>query len=155
MGGDMDVAALATLAGNALVTAAVTDFFEDVRGRVARLFGRGKADAGTERRLDATQTQLTSAAPGELERVRTTVAAQWQTRFTDLLDEYPDAEPELRALVADIEARLPAGTVAATDHSIAAGRDINIGASGGGVAAGVIHGNVSAPDPSSPGPANG
>ena len=56
-------------------------------------------------------------------------------------------EADLRALVQEIQAQLPAGTVSAADHSVAAGRDVNITASGGGVAAGVIHGNVAPPDP--------
>ena len=41
-GATVDVTALAALAGNTVVAAAVTDAFEGVRGRVARLFGRGK-----------------------------------------------------------------------------------------------------------------
>ena len=52
------------------------------------------------------------------------------------------------------QAQLPAGMVSAADHSVAAGRDVNITASGGGTAAGVIHGNVAPPDPTPPGPAN-
>jgi hypothetical protein len=43
--------------------------------------------------------------------------------------------------------------VAASDHAVAAGRDMNITASGGGTAAGVIHGNVTPPNPTPPGPA--
>ena len=45
--------------------------------------------------------------------------------------------------------------VSASGHSAAAGRDMNITASGGGIAAGVIHGNVTPPDPTPPGPAQG
>ena len=74
-------------------------------------------------------------------------------RLADLLEEDPDAEAELRALVRDIQAQLPAG-VASADHAVAAGRDIKIFAAGGGVAAGVIHGNVVPPNPTRPGPAN-
>lgn len=44
--------------------------------------------------------------------------------------------------------------VVASGHSVAAGRDINISASGGGTAAGVIHGNVT-PGPTQPGPEQG
>jgi hypothetical protein len=40
----------------------------------------------------------------------------------------------------------------AADHSVTAGRDVNITASGG-VAAGVVHGNVT-PNPIPPGPAD-
>jgi hypothetical protein len=42
--------------------------------------------------------------------------------------------------------------VSASDHSVAAGRDLHITASGGGTAAGVIDGNVT-PGPTPPGPA--
>lgn len=44
--------------------------------------------------------------------------------------------------------------VVASDHSAAAGRDMNITASGGGTAAAVIHGDVT-PGPTPPGPAQG
>ena len=63
-------------------------------------------------------------------------------------------EADLRALVQEIQAALPAGMVSAADHAVAAGRDVNISAASGGVAAGVIHGNVTPPDPTRPGPAN-
>jgi len=43
--------------------------------------------------------------------------------------------------------------VTASDHATAAGRDVNITASAGGTAAGVIHGNVTPPNPTQPGPA--
>jgi hypothetical protein len=45
-------------------------------------------------------------------------------------------------------------SVSASDHAVSAGRDMNITASGGGTAAGVIHGNVM-PGPTPPGPAQG
>jgi len=47
------------------------------------------------------------------------------------------------------------GALRTADEAVAAGRDVNISASGGGVAAGVIHGNVTPPGPPGPGPANG
>jgi hypothetical protein len=43
--------------------------------------------------------------------------------------------------------------VVASGHAAAAGRDMNVTASGGGIAAGVIHGNVAPPNPTMPGPA--
>ena len=46
-------------------------------------------------------------------------------------------------------------SVSAADHSVAAGRDVNITAASGGVAAGVIHGNVTPPNPTRQDPANG
>jgi hypothetical protein len=57
----MDIDALAALAANTVVAAAVTDAFEGLRAKVARVFGRDKPDPGTQRRLDATRRQLTAA----------------------------------------------------------------------------------------------
>ena len=83
------------------------------------------------------------------------LAARWAMRLADLLEEDPDAEADLRSLVGQIQAELPASVVSAADHSAAAGRDMNIEASGGGIAAAVIHGNVTSPGPTDPGPAGG
>jgi hypothetical protein len=58
-------------------------------------------------------------------------------------------------LVREIQAILPARMVSAADHSITAGRDVNIAASAGGVAAGVIHGNVAPAGPTPAGPGRG
>ncbi len=151
----MDIGSLVALAGNTLVTAAVTDTWETARHRFARLFGRGKPDPATERRLEATRSQLAAAPAADLEQVRADLASRWALRLADLLEEDPDAEADLRALVQEIQAALPAGMVSAADHAVAAGRDVNIKASSGGVAAAVIHGNVAPPGPTDPGPAGG
>jgi hypothetical protein len=100
----MDMDALAALTGDTLVTVAVTDAFETVREKIARIFGRGKRDAAIERRLDATRRQLTAAVPGETERLRANLAGQWQTRFADLLADHPEAAAELRTLLAELQA---------------------------------------------------
>jgi hypothetical protein len=143
----MVVAALTALAGTALVQAMVTDGWEGVRNRVARLFGRGEPDPRIERRLDAAREQLAAAAPGAREQVQTTLAGQWRTRFDDLLADHPDAEADLAALVDELNV-----VTAASDHSVAAAGDVNVTADHGGVAAGVIHGDVRT-GPTRPGPA--
>ena len=140
------VVALAAMAAAALVQAMVTDGWEGVRHKVARLFGRGQPDVAIERRLDATRDQLTAATPGDLDTVQAALAAQWETRFADLLADHPDAEAELAALVKDIRP-----TVTAADHSVAAGGNVTATAQDGGVAANVIHGDVHA-GPTRPGP---
>ncbi len=148
---------LVSLAGQTVVTAAVTDAWEAARHGFARLLGRG--DPGktklAEQRLAATHDQLTEAEGADLERARTALEAQWVIRLADLLEEDPGIEADLRTLVEEIQARLPARVVSAADHAVAAGGDVNIKASGGGVAAGVVHGNVEPPNPTSQGPAGG
>ena len=148
--------ALAALPGNTVVAAATTDAWEACRRGFARLLGRGDASKTelAEQRLAETHTQLTTAAGAELERARAAQEAQWVTRLTDLLEEDPGLAAELQSLVEEIQARLPAGVVSAADHSVAAGGDVNISAAGGGVAVGVIHGDVAPQGPAQPGPPN-
>jgi hypothetical protein len=157
-GGEMLEAALIALAqfaGQTVAAAAVTDVWESARRKVARLLGRGdsKKTEVAERWLAETHGQLAAAAGADLEPARAVQAQRWEGRFADLLDEDPGVEAELRALVEEIAAQLPPGAVSAADHSLAAGRDVNITASRGGVAAGVIHGDVAPPGPTRPGPA--
>ncbi|MGD0373677.1 MAG: hypothetical protein ABSB01_03695 [Streptosporangiaceae bacterium] len=67
----------------------------------------------------------------------------------------PDLVSAAQALMQLVDAAGSAAgkyQVSASDHSAAAGRDMNINASGGGTAAAVIHGNVT-PGPTPPGPA--
>ena len=100
--------------------------WESVRGRFARLLGRGDArrtEVAAEW-LAQTREQLTAAWPGtELEQARRAAAERWAGRFADLLDEDPGLEAELRTLVNEVAARLSTGAVSATDHSVAVGRD--------------------------------
>jgi len=147
--------ALAQFAGQAVAAAAITDMWESVRSRIARLLGRGdvRKTEVVEGWLAQTREQLAAATAGTVEQVGQAVAERWAGRFADLLDEDPGIEAELRALAEEVAARLPAGAVSAAGHSVAAGRDVRITASGGSVAAGVIHGNMVPPDPTSPGPA--
>lgn len=146
--------ALASLAGRTVVAAAVTDAWESAKRGFARLLGRG--DTGrtelAERRLEQTREQLTGVPAAELERAEAQLEATWQTRLLDLLEEHPETAADLQALVQQVQAQLPVGVVSAAGHGTAAGRDVNITASGGGVAAATVHGNV-IPGPTSPGPA--
>jgi len=149
--------ALAALAGNTVVAAATTDAWEVARRKFARLLDRGdpKKEQLAEKRLEETRQQLEVVSGQELAQVQADLARAWQVRLTDLLEENPGVEAELRAVVEEIRAQLPAGAVAASDHAVAAGRDVHISASQGGVAAGVIHGDVAPPGPTWPGPAGG
>ena len=145
--------ALAVLAGNTVVTAATTDAWEAARRKFAQLLGRGdaKKEQLADRRLEETRQQLAGVSGQELEKVRADLVTAWQVRMTDLLEEDPGIEAELRAVVEEVRAQLPANVVSSADHAVAAGRDVNISADRGGTAAGVIHGNVT-PGPTRPGP---
>jgi hypothetical protein len=147
---------LASLAGQTVVTAAVTDAWGTAKRGFARLLGRGDPSRTelAERRLEQTRDQLTGVPAAELERARAELEATWRTRLLDLLEEHPDAVADLRALVEQIQAEMPAGAVSAAGHGVAAGRDVSITASGGGIAAGTVHGNVAQGNPTSPGPAH-
>jgi hypothetical protein len=103
----MDIDALAALAANTIVAAAVTDAFEELRAKVARVFGRDKPDPGTQRRLDATRRQLTAATGEDVKSSQAAQARQWETRFADLLADHPEAAGELQALLAEIRAVVP------------------------------------------------
>ena len=71
MPGDV-LMALAQFAGQTVAQAAITDVWEAVRGRFARLLGRGDARKTqvAEQWLEQTHQQLTAAAGAELEQVR-------------------------------------------------------------------------------------
>jgi hypothetical protein len=104
----MDVTGLAALAANTVVAAAVTDAFESVRDRVARLFGRGKADPTTERRLEATRAELATVTGTDAASVEAAQQVQWRVRFADLCETYPEAAKELEQLITALRTQLPA-----------------------------------------------
>lgn len=154
MPGEM-LQALAQFAGQTVVAAAITDVWESARHKFAQLLGRGDVSKTlvADQWLELTHRQLTAVASAELKQVREAQAQRWADRFADLLDEDPDVAVGLRALVEGVAAQLPAAAVSPTDHSVAAGRDVFISASGEGIAAGVIHGDVTAANPTLPGSA--
>jgi len=99
-------------AGMALVTAAMTDAWDEVRGRVALIFGRGQPDARIERLLDETGQDLVAASESQCEKA----ARKWAELFADLLVSYPDAKPELAALVALVDEIVPGPPPTALRH---------------------------------------
>src|SRR6478735_1684942 len=109
--------ALAQFAGQTVAAAAVTDVWEGARHKVARLLGRGdpRKTEVAECWLTETHQQLIAANGAGVEPVRAAAAQRWEGRFADLLDEDPDVEADLRALVEEIAAQLPAGVVSVAD----------------------------------------
>jgi hypothetical protein len=147
--------ALAQFAGQTVVAAAITDGWESARKRFARLLGRDDAKKTqlAERWLSQTREQLIVTGEDGLESARRVHADRWADRFADLLYEDPSIEGRLRALAEEVATELPTAAASAGDHSVAAGRNVDITASSGGIAAGVIHGNLIPPGPTTPGPA--
>jgi hypothetical protein len=113
--------ALASTGGTALVTAMVTDGWESVKAGFARLFGQGDAAQAMEAagRLDRSRAMLTELSGRELERARAEQEAAWRIRLSDLLEQAPDAEPVLRALVAEART-LAAGSATRVEQHAAA-----------------------------------
>ena len=115
------LSALASLAGSALVTAMVTDGWEGVRARFARLLGRGAA-GGAEAvagRLEESRTVLAGLSGAELDRARGEQEAAWRVRLGDLLEADPAIEGELRALVAEVQALVIGSGGAVAQHAAA------------------------------------
>jgi hypothetical protein len=100
--------ALPSLAANTVVAAATTDAWEAAGQGFARLLGRGDPEQEqlAERRLAETREQLTGAEGADLEQARAALAERWAGRLADLLEEYPDAEADLRTLIQEVQAAL-------------------------------------------------
>jgi hypothetical protein len=133
---------LAALAGRTAVAGAATGAW----------LGHGapkKEEQLAVQRLEATSSSLRRT----WSRAATAQEALWTTRLADLLEEDQDAEAGLRSRMREVQAALPAGVMYAADQMVAARRDVNITADCGGVAAGVVHGNVGPPNPPGQGPA--
>jgi hypothetical protein len=99
----------------------VTDGWQQVRTRVARLLGHG--DSGEEQRqearLERARQEVVEAPEGQAEEVRRRQAEAWRTRFADLLEDKPEAETSLRELVAFLaeHAGPAAGVVQVNAHA--------------------------------------
>src|SRR5260370_18815486 len=102
---------LAALAGRMVVDAVASDGWETAEQGYAHLLGRedAKQTQLAERWLEETREQVAHGAGADMEMIRTALAMRWAGRLADLLEENPDAEADLRALLQATHARLPAG----------------------------------------------
>ena len=135
---------LASAAGRTIVAAAAGDGWEAVKHGVARLFVHD-APVGSElaeERLEQTRDEVARASAGHQEQQ---LASEWRDLLLDLLERRPGLAGEVRALVEQ----------GVASRGAAAGRDMNIVAWNGGLAAGTIIGNVTLENrnPTVPGPA--
>ena len=123
---------LAAQAGWTVVIAADTDTWDTVKRGFARLLGQGSVEQAQlgERRLEETREQLDGVAQAQREEVRTTLAERWAGRLADLMEEQ-DVEADLRTLVKEIQAALPARVVSAFDHAVTIEKDMSLQAAYG------------------------
>lgn len=117
----MVVVALAVAGATALVNAMVTDGWEGVRKRFARLLGRGdeKETEAAAARLEKSQEMLSGLSGTELEKAQAEQAIVWRTRLGDLLESHPNAEDELRTLVAEVQAQVVGSAGRVEQHAAA------------------------------------
>jgi hypothetical protein len=104
-----------------MVTAMVTDGWEDVKARCARLLGRGRAieTEAAAARLEQSRAALTGLSGAGLEQAQAEQEVAWRTRLGDLLEQHPGAEPELRALVAEVQAGVIGSAGRVEQHAVA------------------------------------
>lgn len=123
---------LAALAGRTVVDAATTDGWETAESASAQLLGRGdaKQTKQAEQWLEETRKQLAGGDGADMELIRTALAGRWAGRWADLLEESPDAEAGLRALIHQIQAALPAEGLSESSHAISANGDASTYAAG-------------------------
>jgi len=123
---------LAALAGRIVVDAVATDGWETAERGYARLLGRGDAKQTqlAERWLEETREQVAGGAGADMEMIRTALAMRWAGRLADLLEENPDAEAEMRALVREIQAALPAEKLSVSNHAVFSNGDVSSYAAG-------------------------
>src|SRR6266849_2922587 len=123
---------LAALAGRIVVDAVATDGWETAERGYARLLGRGDAKQTrlAERWLEETRKQVAGGAGADMEMIRTALAMRWAGRLADLLEENPDAEAELRAMVQEIQAALPAEKLSVSNHAVFSNGDVSSYAAG-------------------------
>ena len=115
------LAALASAGGTALVTAMVTDGWEGVRARFARLLSHGgdaEAIQAAEERLEQSRLALEAASGAEIERLRVEQEIAWRTRLEDLLERDPGVAETLRSLVAEVQAGPSGSTVRVEQHTL-------------------------------------
>src|SRR5690349_11797698 len=123
---------LAALAGQMVVDSAAGDGWEKAERGYAQLLGRGNAKQAklVRRWLEETRTQLSRETGADTGMVRTALAGRWAGRWADLLEEDPDAEAELRALVQESQAAQPADEPPASGQEASADGDVSDFAAG-------------------------
>ncbi|GGM13935.1 hypothetical protein GCM10010129_67600 [Streptomyces fumigatiscleroticus] len=137
--------ALALSAATALVNSMATDAWQATKALFVRVFRRGDDDETViGAQLERGAAQLARA--DDLERVRQVLIGSWQLDLETLLRDHPEAEAELRAILAGIEPQQTGRTWHQTN--IARDHGMTYAAQGGNVIHYSVNQPPAAPDPS-------
>ncbi|WAU81908.1 hypothetical protein O1Q96_20235 [Streptomyces sp. Qhu-G9] len=144
---------LAASGGGAVVQAAGTDAWSRLSSQVARWLGRGDAQSeqGELERLRDSASELVSA--GQAEHVRLHHEALWQERIERLLETLGDLER--RQAAEELRGLLHGYARPADDTGPTVGRDVNVRADNGSIAANVLNGGAHIGLPPMPDPSQG
>ena len=85
----------------------VTDSWEGIKTRFARVLGRGHPAEveAVQARLEQSRVALEALTGQALERARVEQQIVWRTRLRDLLESEPSLEAELRTLISETQAQ--------------------------------------------------
>ncbi|MEU5871926.1 hypothetical protein AB0A73_10235 [Glycomyces sp. NPDC047369] len=97
----MDVAKIAEHTVELLASSATTDLWSLTKDQVARVLSRGRGERlrDLERQLDEMRAQITQATFQVGSGSRDALDADWRKRIVDVLEVYPEAADELRAVL--------------------------------------------------------
>jgi len=115
-----------------VVDAAATEEWETAERGYAQLLGRGDAKQTqlAEQWLQETREQLTGRAGTDMEPIRAALAMRWAVRLAGLLQQNPDAEAELRALLQKTQAAPPAENPSMSKRAASVNGDVSAYAAG-------------------------
>jgi hypothetical protein len=102
MDGNDLIGQLAATGATTLIAAMASDLWEQVRNRVARLFGRGdpRQEAAVSERLDLAQRDLT-AGPQPAPDLLREHEIEWRGALRLLLAQHPETQHELQRILAE------------------------------------------------------
>ncbi|MFJ4684735.1 hypothetical protein [Streptomyces sp. NPDC088789] len=109
---DPEIIALAGTAGGAVVTAMVTDGWQQARSGVVDLWRRFRPEAVdlVEQDFDSSRIDITSADDEALDVTQAAMTTLWQGHVLALLQRNPQAVAELRTLLSSLETRAAGST---------------------------------------------
>lgn len=116
------VTALAGAGATALIGAMATDLWQGARSGAVRLFGRDGEARGDAigAQLDEDAALVDRAEPdAAADEIRAELLPVWRRRLMLLLDEHPEYEADLRALVESVREGLPDGRQVWTQNNTA------------------------------------